>query len=241
MGGFDPRPWDSACVGVGRCVGRRVDRCGSVWVGAGSFGRVGQVMPIGRTNSAATRADDRRTPLPTAEDLLSFPTRGQPRTGKCGCSSVVECHLAKVNVEGSNPFTRSFDRNATSRGNASACRFLVSSHPRGTLGSASSQPRTAAALERIALRPIARDLPPRGVRGCADGPNAKAAKSLKTRPSSACASRNDARCCQRVEKRFLLGPLISASSRETGRARHHACQSSLAMASTPDPDECIQT
>jgi hypothetical protein len=189
--------------------------------------------------------------LPNAEVLLSFPTRRQLRTGKCGCSSVVECHLAKVNVEGSNPFTRSFDRNATSRGNASACCFLVSSHPRGTPGSASShprlslvstscQPRTAATLERIALRPIARDLPPRGARGCADGPNAKAAKSLKTRPSSACASRNDARCCQRVEKRFLLGPLISASSRETGRARRHARQQSLAMASMPDPDECIQ-
>gem|GEM_PF-5894693 len=30
---------------------------------------------------------------------------------KCGCSSVVERHLAKVNVEGSNPFTRLFKNN----------------------------------------------------------------------------------------------------------------------------------
>jgi hypothetical protein len=32
------------------------------------------------------------------------------KLGRCGSNSVVECHLAKVDVEGSNPFSRSIDR-----------------------------------------------------------------------------------------------------------------------------------
>lgn len=48
-------------------------------------------------------------PLPNPELLLSFPTRDLFAAGNCGCSSAVERYLAKVNVEGSIPFTRSQD------------------------------------------------------------------------------------------------------------------------------------
>ena len=55
---------------------------------------------------ARLHGTSREPTCPTQRICYVSQPRGQTRTGKCGRSSVVECHLAKVNVEGSNPFAR---------------------------------------------------------------------------------------------------------------------------------------
>jgi hypothetical protein len=47
-------------------------------------------------------------PSPSKSGALMFEVaEGAPDPDVCGCNSVVKCHLAKVDVEGSSPFTRS--------------------------------------------------------------------------------------------------------------------------------------
>ncbi len=43
----------------------------------------------------------------TAAGARSYVVASSPWLESCGSNSVVECHLAKVDVEGSNPFSRS--------------------------------------------------------------------------------------------------------------------------------------
>ena len=55
----------------------------------------------------------RCTRTETKESANPLTERGFPHkpTPLCGRNSVVECHLAKVNVEGSSPFARSKKQN----------------------------------------------------------------------------------------------------------------------------------
>ena len=47
-------------------------------------------------------------PAPKCVGIEAAGSRARPPAAEvCGCNSVVECHLAKVDVEGSSPFTRS--------------------------------------------------------------------------------------------------------------------------------------
>lgn len=48
----------------------------------------------------------RRAAVDVPRTLAYYPVRDAAGVS-CGSNSVVECHLAKVDVEGSNPFSRS--------------------------------------------------------------------------------------------------------------------------------------
>ena len=75
-------------------------------------------MPMGYDFCNVRRVIKLQSPLAHAVGCdynLSFRVRARakfevagcaPDRRFCGCNSVVECHLAKVDVEGSSPFTR---------------------------------------------------------------------------------------------------------------------------------------
>ena len=77
------------------------------------------LMPMGYDFCNVRRVIKLQSPLAHAVGCdynLSFRVRARakfevagcaPDRRFCGCNSVVECHLAKVDVEGSSPFTRS--------------------------------------------------------------------------------------------------------------------------------------
>ena len=68
----------------------------------------GPIMPF--SQRPITRPDTLKISRlhPAAISAYTFLTRAvQPSCVGCGCSSVVEHNLAKVGVEGSNPFARS--------------------------------------------------------------------------------------------------------------------------------------
>src|SRR5580704_678310 len=89
---------------MGRVVGRGLGFMGG---GGSEVGRVGARASVGVVVEAVAQVAvslTRRIARATSGGRFGF--RAAPGTF-CGSNSVVECHLAKVDVEGSNPFSRS--------------------------------------------------------------------------------------------------------------------------------------